>query len=232
MMFPRAVAKFLIMTNELHDASVDKFSRQQPSMELLRFCILHVVVIHCFFHRPHSLQKQNHAWAPQSGHMSELQKNQLVIIKEWLNLHLSLQIIFVELHDELDEIFHDFVLVKISTCAKHIRSFIQENSKHRAPSPAPPHLDLYQCLSHTTNVNNSFPIPTPKQEKLDNIKWGNFKCHHLGQSLWFVNQKQTFSRIGPFKDHIIMHIFTNPNFIPFISYISSKLLYVNSLYCS
>jgi hypothetical protein len=82
---------------------------------------------------------------------------------------LSLQIFFVELHDELEEIFHDFVLAKILTCAKHIPSFIQENSKHRASSPTPPHLDLYQYLSHTTNVNR-FPIPTPKQEKLDNIK--------------------------------------------------------------
>ncbi len=156
-------------------------------MELSKFCVLHVVVIHCFFHRPHSLQKQNHAWAPQSGHMSGLQKNQLVIIKEWLNLHLSLQTIFVELHDELDEIFHDFVLVKIFTCAKHIWSFIQENSKHRASSPAPPHLDLYQCSSHTTNVNNSFPITTPKQEKLDNIMWGNLNAttwvNHYGLSI-------------------------------------------------
>jgi hypothetical protein len=30
MMFPVAVAKFLIMTNELHGTSMDKFSQQQP----------------------------------------------------------------------------------------------------------------------------------------------------------------------------------------------------------
>ncbi len=54
-----------------------------------------------------------------------------------------------------------------------------------------------------------------------------FKLHHLGQLLWFVNQKQTFSLINPFGEHIIIHIFTNPNFTLFITYISSKLLCVN-----